>query len=256
MATLTKEMIMRKAKVYNLASITQLQLFNQMIDNIEILKEMSNLEQITLSRNQIRSLKGFDNLKHLTILSLQDNLISDFTELIHLRNCTNLKKLWLGQNPICSKPGYRLIVIRYLPFLEILDDKAISDDEREGAHNLDNYSLKGNYYNNENNANFRNYNNMNNPYKRDFAKEKNKERNFDYYDNKNYNKANQYGNRNFYFGESEREFEENSYRERYNTPQKVSNIGVMNSISFLLKDMNKDELKFILNEIDKKMSMY
>ena len=30
----------------------------------------------------------------------------------------------------------------------------------------------------------------------------------------------------------------------------------MNSISFLLKDMNKDELKFILNEIDKKMSMY
>ena len=255
MATLTKDVIMRKAKVYNLELIKQLQLFNQMIDNIEIIKEMPNLEQITLSRNQIRSLKGFDNLKHLTILSLQDNLISDFTELIHLRNCTNLKKLWLGQNPICSQPGYRLIVIRYLPFLEILDDIAISDDERESAHNLDNYSLKGNYYNN-NDYNFRNYNKMNNPYKRDFAKEKNKERNFDYYDNKNYNKANQYGNRNFYFGESEREFEENSYRERYNTPQKISNVGVMNSISFLLKDMNKDELKFILNEIDKKMSMY
>ena len=30
----------------------------------------------------------------------------------------------------------------------------------------------------------------------------------------------------------------------------------MNSISYLLKDMNKNELEFILNEIDKKMSMY
>ena len=54
MATLTKDVIMRKAKVYNLELIKQLQLFNQMIDNIEIIKEMTNLEQITLSRNKIR----------------------------------------------------------------------------------------------------------------------------------------------------------------------------------------------------------
>ena len=87
-------------------------------------------------------------------------------------------------------------------------------------------------------------------------RKKKNERDYNFYNNKNYNKYNQYGNRNFYFGESEREFEENSYRERYNTPHKNSNTGVMNSISYLLKDMNKNELEFILNEIDKKMSMY
>ena len=70
-----------------------------------------------------------------------------------------------------------------------------------------------------------------------------------------YSGRNVYNNRNFYFGESENEYAENCYQERYNTPQR-QNTSVLNSISYLLKDMNRDELEFILNEINKKISMY
>ena len=43
---------------------------------------------------------------------------------------------------------------------------------------------------------------------------------------------------------------------RGNRPQSQErNVGVMNSISILLKDMNRDELKYILNEINKKIDM-
>ena len=173
MTTLTKEMVMRKAKVYNIETITQLHLFNQMINNIDIIKGMKSLESITLSRNQIKSLKAFEGLKNLSVLSLQDNLISDFTELMHLRNCINLRKLWLGQNPISSNPAYRLIVIRYLPFLNFLDEKEISDEEREGAHNLDEYAIKNNNHFNHNHFNY-NYVKNKNPYKKDFVREKKK----------------------------------------------------------------------------------
>ena len=173
MTTLTKEMVMRKAKVYNIETITQLHLFNQMINNIDIIKGMKSLESITLSRNQIKSLKAFEGLNNLSVLSLQDNLISDFTELMHLRNCINLRKLWLGQNPISSNPAYRLIVIRYLPFLNFLDEKEISDEEREGAHNLDEYAIKNNNHFNHNHFNY-NYVKNKNPYKKDFVREKKK----------------------------------------------------------------------------------
>ena len=250
MTTLTKEMVMRKAKVYNIETITQLHLFNQMINNIDIIKGMKSLESITLSRNQIKSLKAFEGLKNLSVLSLQDNLISDFTELMHLRNCINLRKLWLGQNPISSNPVYRLIVIRYLPFLNFLDEKEISDEEREGAHNLDEYAIKNNNHFNHNHFNY-NYVKNKNPYKKDFVREKKKE----IYDYNIYSGRNVYNNRNFYFGESENEYAENCYQERYNTPQR-QNTSVLNSISYLLKDMNRDELEFILNEINKKISMY
>ena len=219
MTTLTKEMVMRKAKVYNIETITQLHLFNQMINNIDIIKGMKSLESITLSRNQIKSLKAFEGLKNLSVLSLQDNLISDFTELMHLRNCINLRKL-------CS------------------------DEEREGAHNLDEYAIKNNNHFNHNHFNY-NYVKNKNPYKKDFVREKKKE----IYDYNIYSGRNVYNNRNFYFGESENEYAENCYQERYNTPQR-QNTSVLNSISYLLKDMNRDELEFILNEINKKISMY
>jgi hypothetical protein len=46
----------------------------------------------------------------------------------------------------------------------------------------------------------------------------------------------------------------NIYENRNYRPQSQErNAGVMSSISFLLKDMNKEELEYILKQIDKKI---
>ena len=84
MSTLTREMIVKRTQNYNLNSITQLNMWGQYLQNISIIREMTSLESVTFSKNQIKTLKDFQNLINLKQLSLQDNLISDFRELKYL----------------------------------------------------------------------------------------------------------------------------------------------------------------------------
>ena len=213
MSTLTREMIVKRTQNYNLNSITQLNMWGQYLQNISIIREMTSLESVTFSKNQIKTLKDFQNLINLKQLSLQDNLISDFRELKYLSSCTRLRELWLGQNPISSKPGYRYIVIGYLPFLSKLDNVEVNDEDREGASQIQEFENREN----------KQKNNFNN----------------DYYYERN-NKINYHMN--------------NIYENRNYRPQSQErNAGVMSSISFLLKDMNKEELEYILKQIDKKI---
>ena len=263
MATLTREMIVKKSQNYNLDTITQLNMWGQYLQNISIIREMVSLTSVTFSKNQIKSLKDFQYLSKLKQLSLKDNLINDFKELNYLKPCTQLRELWLEQNPISSKPGYRYIVIRYLPFLSKLDNIEISDDDRKGASQIESFEnrekIKNNYKNDKNDFKNFKYEKKENPYQRDLIYDR--RRQDKKYDNVGmYNKipSDRNVNNDYYYYENQNRgnYRNGPFDYRGNRPQSQErNVGVMNSISILLKDMNRDELKYILNEINKKIDM-
>ena len=254
MATLTREMIVKRCQNYNLDTITQLNMWGQYLQNISIIREMVSLTSVTFSKNQIKSLKDFQYLLKLKQLSLKDNLINDFGELKYLTSCTQLRELWLEQNPISSKPGYRYMVIRYLPFLSKLDNIEISDEDREGASQIESFENREKIKNNYKGDYIKK-----NPYQRDLVYDR--RRQDKKYDNIGmYNKAPSDRNVNndyyYYDNQNRVNYRNGPFDYRGNRPQSQErNVGVMNSISLLLKDMNRDELKYILNEINKKIDM-
>lgn len=83
---------------------------------------MNSLEVLSLSVNQISSLKDVQNCYSLKELYLRKNLISSIHEVRYLSNLRNLKKLWLGENPIAEMPNYRLMVIKLAPQIDTLDN--------------------------------------------------------------------------------------------------------------------------------------
>lgn len=105
--TLTPELILTKCKTEKLASIKNLNLWGNDLEDISIIKEMPNIEICSLSLNKIHSLKDFASLKKLAELYLRKNLITDLTEAKYLTFCPHLKVLWLWDNPIAEHPLYR-----------------------------------------------------------------------------------------------------------------------------------------------------
>jgi hypothetical protein len=73
-------------------------------------------------------------LYNLKELYLRRNFIpANLHEIRYLTGLKNLKVLNLGENPISATQGgipfYRSVVLKYIPWLEKLDDVAVSYDE-------------------------------------------------------------------------------------------------------------------------------
>ena len=145
---LTEEMIVKRAKNYNLPSIRKLNFWGQSLSDISILSECRSLESATFSKNFIRSLKCFKGMNNLRELSLASNEIKDFREISYLGTCPNLIKLWLRDNPISKIWNYRVQIIKIIPHLKYLDDEEITQDERaianSGSFSGNNYEKKEN----------------------------------------------------------------------------------------------------------------
>ena len=130
---LTAELICLKTKAGNLESVKNLNLWGNEIDDVRIVKDMPNLEVLSLSVNKISSLKPFQYCKKLGELYLRKNNILDLSELKYLQGLQNLKVLWLWDNPCADVPNYREIVISTLPNLVKLDNQAITAEEKAQA---------------------------------------------------------------------------------------------------------------------------
>lgn len=74
---------------------------------------------------------NIEKLEWLDNLQLAGNRINDYNDVDKLGDLSRLKKLTLANNPITRKNMYRQVMIRKLPRLEILDGKAISQEELE-----------------------------------------------------------------------------------------------------------------------------
>lgn len=94
---------------------------------------MNALEVLSLSVNQISSLKDVQYCYNLKELYLRKNLISSIHEVRYLTNLRNLRKLWLGENPIAEMHNYRLMVIQLAPQIDTLDNLQVTPDERDKA---------------------------------------------------------------------------------------------------------------------------
>jgi len=134
---LTSELILQKTKASSLDCVKNLNLWGNEVDDVRIVREMPNLEVLSLSVNKISSLKPFQYCKKLSELYLRKNLISDLSELKYLQGLGSLKVLWLWDNPCAEQPRYRETVLAYLPNLVKLDNQAVSPEEKQAASKME-----------------------------------------------------------------------------------------------------------------------
>ena len=101
---------------------------------------MTALEVLSLSVNSISTLKDIGSCQNLKELYIRRNCVESLDEIEHLVPLTNLKIIWLAENPVATITGYRQHVIRKLPQLEKLDNIEISLEEKQAAQNPKSYN--------------------------------------------------------------------------------------------------------------------
>lgn len=130
---LTQDLVLLRSKADRLENVRNLNLWGNDIDDVSILKDMGNVEVLSLSVNKIATLRDFQFCPRLTELYLRKNLIADLSEVQYLQSLPVLKVLWLWDNPCAEAPNYRPYVIRCLPNLVKLDNQPIAPEERKAA---------------------------------------------------------------------------------------------------------------------------
>ena len=134
---LTPELIIQRTKSDKFTTIKNLNLWGNDLEDVSAVKDLPNLEVLSLSVNHITTLKDFAACPKLTELYLRKNAISDLSEVQYLTPLKQLRVLWLWDNPCAETPNYRLIVIHHLPHLVKLDNTEITAEERETARKSD-----------------------------------------------------------------------------------------------------------------------
>ncbi|XP_068159791.1 uncharacterized protein F09G8.5-like [Drosophila tropicalis] len=135
MVKLSQQLIESRGKGLDYRQILNLNIWGTDLDDISIFMEMPLLEVLSLSLNQVTTLQGLRNCLNLKELYLRKNLIEDVDELNYLKEAKNLRTFWLLENPCVEILGdnYRRAVIRRLPQLKFLDGEAITDAELRSA---------------------------------------------------------------------------------------------------------------------------
>lgn len=133
---LTPDLVLARAKTGNLSMVKKINLWGNDIEDVKLLRQMPNVEVLSLSVNKIASLKEFAHCPKLQELYLRKNNIADISEIRYLVELPDLKILWLLENPCSNVPNYREYVIKRLPNLVKLDNEAITPEERSAAAKL------------------------------------------------------------------------------------------------------------------------
>jgi hypothetical protein len=102
--------------------------------------------------NYIASLSDEILKYNLEDLNISGNLLLSFTDIFILSKIKTLKNLSLndpnfGENPICALNNYRVFTLSHLPFLELLDEIKVTEDEKLEVEKI--YKKKNLYYKNK-----------------------------------------------------------------------------------------------------------
>lgn len=130
---LTLNLVLQKSKVDDIHRIQKLNICAAQLQDIGVLRHASGLEVLSMSLNEISELGAISNCRRLTELYLRKNYIRDINQVLHLSRLPYLEVLNLSDNPISRDPNYRRFVIAAIPPLERLDDRDITDEERDDA---------------------------------------------------------------------------------------------------------------------------
>ncbi|KAG2449146.1 hypothetical protein HYH02_005893 [Chlamydomonas schloesseri] len=95
------------------------------------------LRELRLEENGLRSLSGLQPLaRSLQALHVGSNRINEPADLDRLTLLTGLVELTLAGNPISRKNTYRAMVIAKCPRLQVLDQQAVTPEERDYSEQL------------------------------------------------------------------------------------------------------------------------
>ncbi|XP_023776358.1 leucine-rich repeat-containing protein 72 [Cyanistes caeruleus] len=111
---------------------------NNKIQDLTFLTKNYYLTELYLNNNELTDISGA--LKHLCslqILFLHNNELRKLGKTVkELKEMISLQTLNLFQNPLAYDPDYRLYVIYFLPSVQLLDRKLVTQRERESALHL------------------------------------------------------------------------------------------------------------------------
>lgn len=135
MAKLTENMVQQRLRscMSDIGNVVKINFTGRELQDISLIRQMTNVEVLSLSVNRISTLVDLQFCKNLKELYLRKNDISDLREICYLQNLPFFEALWLAENPCTTDPNYRLTVIKNLPQLRRLDDIFIDELERKEA---------------------------------------------------------------------------------------------------------------------------
>jgi hypothetical protein len=124
-------------KIDGLATLSNLKTlilsFNE-IQKIEGVEGLHTIERLDLGYNLIKRVDGLQVLPNLRVLQLNNNLLYRLEDVSVLKQSVPaLTELNLSHNALCEAKGYRMIVLRRLPSIEVFDGVAVGTDERDSA---------------------------------------------------------------------------------------------------------------------------
>ena len=107
--------------------------FNE-ISKMDGLDALRQLEYLDLSFNVIKRIEGIKNIANLQKVLLNNNLIYRLEDINMLKKyAANARCICLRGNAISDVKGYRTLLLRRLPVLAVLDDVAVTEEERKSA---------------------------------------------------------------------------------------------------------------------------
>uniref|UniRef100_K7FLW2 Leucine rich repeat containing 72 n=1 Tax=Pelodiscus sinensis TaxID=13735 RepID=K7FLW2_PELSI len=114
---------------------------NNKIQKLTFLINNYRLTELYLNNNELIDIAGsLKHLRSLQILLLHNNQLKNLdTTVKELKGMISLKTLNLFHNPLSQDPGYRLYVIYFLPSVQLLDRKKVTQKERESALHIYNH---------------------------------------------------------------------------------------------------------------------
>lgn len=129
MSALSEQQILSRARASSLENVKNLNFWGSDLNDISVLRQMPNVEVLSLSVNSITSLKDFAHCPRLRELYLRKNSIRDINEIGCLKNLPRLRVLWLSDNPCANVEKYRMTVLKNLPKLTKLDTVVVEEAE-------------------------------------------------------------------------------------------------------------------------------
>ncbi|NXB71973.1 LRC72 protein, partial [Donacobius atricapilla] len=111
---------------------------NNKIQDLTFLIKNYHLTELYLNNNELTDISGaLKHLRSLQILFLHNNELKKLGKTVkEFKGMTSLQTLNLFQNPLAYDPDYRLYVIYFLPSVQLLDRKLVTQRERESALHL------------------------------------------------------------------------------------------------------------------------
>jgi internalin A len=131
--------------IYPIRELTNLEIIDSSLNNIDSLvpiKNLKHLKRVDFTQNKISNLEPLSNLTDLETLWLQDNRITDISPLFQL---INLKELWLAGNKI--QDIRFLSKLKQLKKLDLSYNQIGDIDELANLKNLEVLKLNGNNLN-------------------------------------------------------------------------------------------------------------